>query len=175
MRKVMVIIGCAVGGATVLLGILCAGLLGGDYVWGRRTVEMEAVKEKYANHASTIRAFDERITVYGTNGEFTEGTCWQCYNFDLDGLCYNFSFQCNIYGKESFELELSQATQGELDTSRMSLFIALCVCFSKENFSEDFLLEKCEEALRTGNGRISKDYAFTLDEYGGLYFRGLPR
>ena len=175
MKKMILLICCALGGVITCIGILFGIILIGDYISGLHTVDTKPFKEKYAGYADALDTYDERIIVYGTNGDFTEGSCWQCYNFDLEGLCYNFLFECNIYGEERMTIELSRATEKISDADDLALFITVCKDFSKNAFSEIFLKEKCEEALKTGYGRLLKDYYFELDEYGVLRFYGCPK
>lgn len=175
MKKIVLVIcivlACIVACAGVLLGIFLVG----DYISGMYSVDMEPFKEKYAGYADVIAAYDDEIIVYGTNGNYTESSCWQCYNFDLNGLCYNFLFECNIYGDESFRIELSKNPLGMPDFDELTLFVTVCKDFSEKDFSEVLLRDKCEDALRTGTGRLSKNYYFEVDEHGTLSFYGCPK
>lgn len=175
MKRIVIVFCCVIVCVVVCIGILFGIVLLGDYISDLHTVDIEPFREKYAKFADTIDAYDERITVYGTSGDYAEGSCWQCYNFDLDGLCYNFLLECNIYGDESFRIELSKAPLGMPTLDDLTLFITMCEDFSEKDFSEVLLREKCEDALRTGAGRLSKEYYFEVDEHGTLFFYGRPK
>ena len=175
MKKIIWIICCMLGIIIACVGILFGIFLVGDYISNMYTVDMEPFKEKYTRYADVITAYDDEIIVDGTNGNYTEGSCWQCYNFDLNGLCYNFLFECNVYGDESFKIELSKIPLGMPTLNELTLFITMCEDISEKDFSKVLLREKCEEALRTGRGRISKEYYFEVDESGTLSFCCCPK
>ena len=175
MKKMTLVVCCVLGCVIACTGILFGIFLVGDYISGMYSVDMESFKKKYAGYADAIAAYDDEIIVYGTNGNYTEGSCWQCYNFDLNGLCYNFLFECNIYGDESFRIELSKVPLGMPTLDELTLFINICKDFSEKDFSEVLLRKKCEDALRTGIGRLSKEYYFKIDEHGTLSFCCCPK
>ena len=171
MKKMILVVCFVIVCTSILAGILLADAP----FFGTHAVDMEPFREKYARYANIISSYDDKIFISGTNGNYIEGSCWQCYNFSLSGLCYNFLFECNIYGDESLRIELSKVTSEVPNMEELSLFITICKDMSKKDFSEALIREKCEYALKTGTGRLSKEYYFEVDEYGTLSFYGCPK
>ena len=175
MKKMILVVFCVIGCVIACTSILLGILLVSDHISDLHTVDMEPFREKYAGYADVIGAYDEKIFIYGTNVDYTEGSCWQCYNFDLDGLYYDFLFECNIYGDESLRIQISKATSEMPNVDELALFMTICKDLSEKDFPETLIREKCETAIRTGTGRLSKEYYFEADEYGTLSFYGCPK
>lgn len=168
MKKMILVACCVLSCLIACAGILFGMFLVGDYISGMYSVDMEPFKEKYAGYADVISAYDQRIDLGESNADL-EGRYRQLYGFELDGIYYDFIFECNIYGKENIEIGVSKIEEA-LDMELLDLFITMCMDFSKEPVAEALMREKCEEALATGYGRLSKNTIFELDEFGNLTF-----
>lgn len=168
LKAIALVVGCCVAFLIVVAGVIIAILLIGDYYYGMQTVDMEPYKEKYTGYADVIAAYDHRIDIGESNADL-DGSYRQLYGFELDGIYYDFMFECNIYGKENIEISVSTIEE-TLDIESLDLFITMCMDFSKEPIEETLMREKCEEALATGYGRFSKNTSFEFNEYGYLTF-----
>ena len=143
----------------------------------KENFNMEPIKEKYTGYVNTIQKDIDITSVDANSYSLSDGCYHQLVSIELDDVYYNIQFSCTDGGHEEFQIQVSKQDQQSLVIDDLQVLIFLIQEFSSEKFSDEYLQEKCVEAINTKNGEVRLKTDFYIENIGDieLVFHGHPR